>query len=85
EGVDTIAVGSGDLVLNAAQVAALDAIMLQSAGTVTLSDTGTNIARISAADLAGLEGAGLTAIYATNGTLTLSAAQYDALGAVAID
>ncbi len=56
-----------------------------STGTVTLSDLTSAISALSAGDIAGLAGAGITSIYATNGTLKLSAAQYEALGTTTID
>jgi len=84
KGVDRIDATSNSLVLNAAQYQALGTILLTAADTVTLVDTGAAIAALTVADFTALAGKGVDRIDATDNALTISLAQYQALGAVAL-
>ena len=70
--------------LTVAQYNALGSIALAGADTVTLADTGANLAALSTAQIAALAGNGIDAIDATDNALTLTQAQVDSLGSVAL-
>ena len=78
-GVTTIAVTNGSVSFSVAQAIALETEGLKvSAPTgdfVTLSDTAANIATLTAAQIAGLEAIGVTAIAATDASVSLSVAR----------
>ena len=84
KGIDTIDATDGVLSLSLAQYQALGTVALTSADVVTLTGTGTALAGLSAADIAALADAGVDAIDATDDALTLSLAQYQALGRVTL-
>jgi hypothetical protein len=68
----------GDIILTAAQVAALEPslrIIAPSGDTVYLQDTAAALSAMSAAQFAGLVAIGITAVYWTTSPLVLSAAQ----------
>ncbi|MFT2543370.1 hypothetical protein ACMWP9_35865, partial [Escherichia coli] len=52
--------------------------------TVVLSDTGANIAALTSSQFAALAGNNVASIVTTNHALSLTVAQYQALGAVAL-
>lgn len=85
-GIDIISSTGGTLNMTAAQVGALlgTSATFDAANTVTLADSGANIAGLNATQFGELAGAGVDAIHATGGTLSLSVAQYQALGAVTL-
>ncbi len=78
KGVDIIQITSGTLQLSVADYAALGAFPIVG-GTVSLVDTGANIATLTAAQLAALTGTGITLIDATDDALSLTAAQASAV------
>ncbi|HEY2069725.1 MAG TPA: hypothetical protein VGG48_09250 [Rhizomicrobium sp.] len=86
QGVDTFHAASGVLAVTEAQVAAVIATpaVFFATDTVTLSDTGSNIAALTSTQIGELAGAGVDAIDATNNTLTLNLAQFQALGTVTL-
>ena len=85
-GVDKIDASTDALSLTVAQYLALIATTttLTAADTVTLADTGANIADLSAGQIGALAGNRIDRIDATDNTLTLTKAQYDALGSVVL-
>jgi hypothetical protein len=85
KGVDALRAADGDLVFTRAQVEASGGMALSATGTVTLADTGRQLAGLSAGQIGGLATAGVTLLDATTGTLSLSKDQHDALGAVQLD
>jgi Ca2+-binding RTX toxin-like protein len=84
KGVDRIDSTNNTLSLTAAQVQALGTVQFTAADVVTLADTGANIAALTPSQLSGLAGRGIDAINAINDALTLTVAQYRALGAVTL-
>jgi hypothetical protein len=73
---------SGSLTLTAAQYAALGGLKLTPSDTVTLADTGANIASLSVAQFAAMLGTGVDLINATDNLISLAPAKYHALSGV---
>jgi Ca2+-binding RTX toxin-like protein len=84
KGIDRIDATDDVLALSVARYQALGPVALTAADTVTLADTGAAIAALTAADIGALTGKRIDVIDATNNALTISLAQYQALGAVAL-
>ena len=86
KGADVVDVGGADLPLDAAGAKALaDSDLTLAAGVVTISDTGTAIAGISAGQITALATAGVDVIDVSgDGALSLSFAQFDALDTIAL-
>lgn len=86
QGVDIVSATGGTLNLSVSQIQ----LFLGTAGTfaagntVTLVDTGANVAALSTSNLGALVGHGIDAIDTTDDTLTLSAAKAAALGTVTV-
>ncbi|HEY1630267.1 MAG TPA: calcium-binding protein [Rhizomicrobium sp.] len=81
-GVDVLDATDNVLNLTVAQYSALHKVVLTSADTVTLADTGANIASLTAAKIGALASIGVDALNATDNAITFSLAQYQALGTV---
>ena len=84
KGIDTIDATDNVLSLTIAQYNALGSVSLTQADAVTLSDTGARLSALTALQLAQLAGHGIDSIDASNGTLTLSLSQFNALGTVTL-
>jgi Ca2+-binding RTX toxin-like protein len=86
KGVDIFDLTEGSLRVNAAKAAAFAAsgIALADGDTVALSDSGQNISGLTAAQIAALAAQGIASIDATDNVLSLSTAQFNALGMVAL-
>ncbi|CAN5532394.1 hypothetical protein BH10PSE6_BH10PSE6_30280 [soil metagenome] len=82
KGIDSLHSMDGTLSLNAAQLKALKSVWVWHEDSVTLADRSDRIAALSAAELALLGPAGVDRVDATNDTLSLTLAQYRALGNV---
>lgn len=80
-GVDRFDASNDSLIFTAAKYDALQGIALTAGDLVTLRDTGANISNV---DISALAGKGVDRIDATDNVLTLTVAQYRALGAVAL-
>ncbi len=83
-GVDAIDASNGKLTLSVAQYNALGKIALTAADAVILADTGANLAALTPAAFAQLAARGIDRIDATDGLLSLSVAELQALGSVAL-
>lgn len=83
-GVDRINASDNTLSLTVAQAQALGSVALTASDTVTLADTGAHLAALTTGQIAALASAGFDVIDATDGSLTLSLAQIDALGTMAL-
>jgi hypothetical protein len=83
-GIDKINATDNVLSLSVAQYQALGVVTLAAGDVITLADTGANITTLSATDMAALADAGIDRIDATDNTLNLTVAQYQALGTVAL-
>ena len=70
--------------LTVVQYQALGAVTLTAADTVTLADTGANIAALSAAQISAFAGLNIDTIDSTTNALSLTVAQYQALGGVTL-
>ena len=70
--------------LTVAQYRALGSSTMTASDTVTLLDTGANLASLTAAEVAVLAGKQIDIIDATDGVLSLTVAQYQGLGTVAL-
>lgn len=82
-GVDAIDASDNVLNLTVAKFEAIaGSVSLTGADTVSLVDTGANLGAMSAEEIATLAGYGVDKLNASNNVLTLSVAQYNALGAV---
>jgi hypothetical protein len=79
---DTVTASGGSLSVTAAQVSALGATTIDSANSVTLADTGAHIAAVSS--FATFAAHGVDTIDATDNVLSISLAQFNALGAVTL-
>ena len=75
---------SGPFSLNVTRYLNMGAVKFAAADTITLSDSSTNIQSLTATQIAALAGNGIDVIDATDNVLSLSVAQYNALGAVAL-
>ena len=84
KGIDKIDATDNVLTVNVAKVAGLVPGMLTTSDVVTLSDTGSAIAAMSVADIAGLAAKFIDRIDSVNGVLSLTVAQYQALGTVTL-
>ncbi|MFD2780014.1 beta strand repeat-containing protein [Novosphingobium pokkalii] len=82
--MDRIDASDNTLSLTVDQAQALGSVALTASDTVTLADTGANLAALTTGQIAALASAGFDAIDATDGSLTLSFAQIDALGTMAL-
>ncbi|WP_218037674.1 M10 family metallopeptidase C-terminal domain-containing protein, partial [Reyranella soli] len=82
KGVDRLDSIDNVLTLSVAQYLALGTVTLTAADTVTLADTGATLAGLTAAQITALTGIGIDRIDATDDALTLSRAQFVALGNV---
>lgn len=80
KGIDKLDATDNALTLSLAQVQALGAVTLTSGDAVTASGTGAALASLSAAGIAALADQGVDVIDATDNVLSLSVAQYLALG-----
>jgi hypothetical protein len=79
EGVNLIDSTNNKLLLSVAQYEALGTVALTQSDTVTLSDTGVDIAAMTVNQIAALAANGIDKVVATDHALTLSLAQWDAL------
>jgi len=84
KGIDKIDATDNVLTVNVAKVAGLVPGMLTTSDVVTLSDTGTAIGAMSVSDIAGLAAKFIDRIDSVNGVLSLTVAQYQALGTVTL-
>jgi Ca2+-binding RTX toxin-like protein len=84
KGIDKIDATDNVLTVNVAKVAGLVPGMLTTSDVVTLLDTGTAIGAMSVADIAGLAARFIDRIDSVNGVLSLTVAQYQALGTVTL-
>jgi Ca2+-binding RTX toxin-like protein len=84
KGIDILDVTGGPLTLDAARATALGAMVFAPTVYVTLADTGEAIATLTATQIASLATKGLDAIDATNDQLTMTAAKFNALGAISL-
>ncbi|WP_218037701.1 hypothetical protein, partial [Reyranella soli] len=84
KGIDRIDATDNVLTLSVAQYLALGTVTLTAADTVTLADVEANFAVLSAAQFGALAGKGVDRLDSTDNVLTLSAAQYLALGTVTL-
>jgi Ca2+-binding RTX toxin-like protein len=84
QGVDSIDSTTDALSLSVAQYEALGGVTLTAGDTVTLSDTGANIASLTATQIAALAAAGIDAIDASDNAISFSLAQYNALGSLTL-
>ena len=84
KGIARLDASDGALSLSVADCRALGSVTLVHGDLVTIADTGRHLAGLSAAEVAGLAGKGVSTLDANNGALTLSLAQYRALGSVAV-
>ncbi len=82
--VDVLDVTGGSFSLNVSRYTSLGAVAFSSASTVTLFDTGANIAALTAGQIGGLAAHGIDFINANDNVLSLTVAQYNALGSVAL-
>lgn len=79
ERVDVLDATDDVLALTVAKFQALGSISLASDDTVTLADTGANLAALTAAELAAAAAAGIDRINATDKLLSLTVEQYEAI------
>ncbi len=77
-GVDIIDASDNVLSLTAAKIAALGTTVLVAGDTITLADTGANIAALTTVDIANLNGFFVDAVDATDNAISLTKAQWDA-------
>ncbi|MGO4704237.1 beta strand repeat-containing protein [Microvirga sp. 2MCAF38] len=84
KGVDALDATDNKLSLSVAQLAALGNLAFTAGDSVTLSDTGANLAALTAPQIGALAGKGIKALDATGDQLSLSVAQLAALGTVAL-
>ena len=84
DGIDRIDATNDVLALSVAQYRALGAVQLVGSDHVVLRDSGTTLGGLSLAEIGALDGRGIDALDATSGGLTLSVAEYRALGMVAL-
>ena len=82
-GVDRIDATNNALSLSVAGWRALGAVALTPADLVTIADIGANLAGLSSAEIGTLAGSGIDRLDATDNALSLTLAQYSALGTVA--
>ena len=83
--IDKIALSSASVVtFTAEQARALGAVVIANAASVTLSDTGQNIANLSATVFADLVASGITKIDASDNALNLTVAQYQAIAGTSL-
>ena len=78
--IDVLDATNNTLALTVAQYLALGTVLLTQADVVTLTDTGANIASLTAGQFSALAGNGIDFIDATDNVLTLALAQAQALG-----
>ncbi|WP_179504176.1 MULTISPECIES: hypothetical protein [unclassified Sphingomonas] len=83
-GIDKIDASDNALSLTVAQYQSLGTVALTSSDTVTLTGTGTTLSALSATDIAALAAAGVDQLDASNNILSLTLAQYQALGTVTV-
>ncbi len=83
-GIDRIDATDNALDLSVAQYQALGTVALTSSDTVTLTGTGTALSALTPSDIAALAAAGVDQLDATNNVLSLTLAQYQALGSVTV-
>jgi Ca2+-binding RTX toxin-like protein len=86
KGIDVFDLTEGSLMVNAAKAAALAAsgIAIAEGDTVALSDNGQNISGLSVTQIAALAAQGIASIDAMDNALSLTAAQFNALGTVTL-
>lgn len=84
QGVDRLDASTDSLTMTVAQYDALHGIALTSDDVVILRDNGANLGALAPAAIATLGAKGIDRIDAADGGLTLSVAQYRALGTVAL-
>ena len=80
--VDTIDATDNVLNLSVAQLNALGTVKLTTSDTVTLADAGATLSSLTPAQIAALGGNGVDIIDASNDVLSLTLAQFTALGSV---
>jgi hypothetical protein len=80
--VDVLDASDNVLALSLAQYQALGTVTLRSTDTVTLADAGDNLAALTPARMSLLASRGIDRIDATDDALTLSLAQFQALGSI---
>ncbi|WP_428683480.1 hypothetical protein [Reyranella sp.] len=84
KGVDRLDANNDSLTLTVAKYDALHGIGLTANDLITLSDSSANISALTASAIAALAAKGIDRVDAADGVLTLSVAQYRALGTVAL-
>jgi len=84
KGIDRLDATDNALTLSVAQFQALGVVALTAADLATLADSGANLAALSAASIAALAGNGIDRLDATDDVLSLTVAQVQALGMVAL-
>jgi Ca2+-binding RTX toxin-like protein len=84
KGIDWLDATDDALTLNAAQAKALNGVMAANLDLVTVADTGDQLAGLSAADITALNAAHIDRLDATTDRLTLSVAQFLALGLITL-
>jgi Ca2+-binding RTX toxin-like protein len=82
--VDALDASDNVLSLTVGKYLALGTTALTSTDTVTLADTGANIATLTSTQISGLAGKGVDRIDATDNAFSLTVAKYQALGSVAL-
>ncbi len=83
-GIDAIDASNNVLSLTVAQYQGLGSVALTQADVVTLADTGANIAALTSTQIGALAAAGIDKIDASNNVLSISVAQFNALGTVTL-
>ncbi|HXL99353.1 MAG TPA: hypothetical protein VN932_05430, partial [Rhizomicrobium sp.] len=81
-GIDTIDATDNALTLSLAQFNGLGAVTLTQTDVITLADLGANLGALTPAQIGALAGEGIDRIDATDNVLSLSVAQFQALGSV---
>jgi Ca2+-binding RTX toxin-like protein len=81
-GIDRIDTTNNVMALSVAQFEALGSVTLTQTDAVTLKDTGAHLAALTASDIAALAASGIDQLNASNGSLTFSLDQFEALGTV---
>lgn len=82
KGIDALDALDNQLSLSVAQYNKLGNLALTAGDTVTLSDTGANLAALTAAQILALKAKGVDAIDASDNSISLSLEQFNALGAL---
>jgi hypothetical protein len=83
-GIDTLASNLGTLQVSLDQLDALGNVVFATGDTITLADSGAALAALSPVALSDLAGRGIDILAVTDGALSLSLQQIDALGSVRV-